>query len=248
MAYGRWPKYVSVAQKNAKAQKKIAALKKKGKTMTPVDIQGKVIARSFWGKAWCEHLEKFSDYSNRLPRGRTYVRNGSVCHLQISEGRIDAMVAGRNIYTVLIKIDALPKKQWKKIQAQCEGSINSVVELLQGRLSDDVMRTVTDTQDGLFPNPSEIRLGCNCPDWADLCKHLAAVLYGVGARLDEDPSLLFLLRGVDQHDLIADEININAGDASTELDGDLAGIFGIELDSAGLAEPVKAKAKAKAKA
>ena len=250
MAYGRWPKYVSVATRKAKAQKKIAALKKKGMSMLPVDIQGRAIARSFWGQAWCEHLEKFSDYKNRLPRGRTYVRNGSVCHLQISKGRIDAMVAGNHIYDISIKIDMLPKRQWKEIQKQCAGSISSVVELLQGKLSDSVMRTVTDQRTGLFPKPSEIHLNCNCPDWADLCKHLAAVLYGVGTRLDENPSLLFTLRGVDQRELVTDEVHVDTGEASSNVRGDLVDIFGIDLDDGPVSEMsavVKVPARGKTK-
>ena len=236
MSYGHWPAYVPVAQRRAQAKKQVTKLKKQGKDIQPVIIQGKTIAKTFWGKGWCKHLEQFSDYSNHLPRGRTYVRNGSVCHLQITKGKIEAIVSGSSLYNITIKIKPLAKKKWQKIQQQCSGQIGSMLELLQGKLSDNIMNIVTDPTEGLFPQPNEIDLNCDCPDWADLCKHLAAVLYGVGTRLDESPELLFLLRGVDQAQLIS-EIKIPTSRSKTQqtkkrqLIGDLDDIFGIELDS-----------------
>jgi len=236
MSYGHWPAYVPVAQRRATAQKQVTKLKKQGKDIQPVIIQGKTIAKTFWGKGWCKHLEQFSDYSNRLPRGRTYARNGSVCHLKITKGKIEAIVSGSSLYNITIKIKPLAKQKWQKIQQQCSGQIGSMLELLQGKLSDNIMKIVTDPIEGLFPQPNEIDLNCNCPDWADLCKHLAAVLYGVGARLDESPELLFLLRGVDQAQLIT-EIKIPTTGSKTkqtnkrQLKGDLDDIFGIELNA-----------------
>ncbi len=235
MSYGGWPPYVPVAQRRAKALKKMAKLKKKGKDIQPILIEGKTIAKTFWGKGWCKHLEQFSDYSNRLPRGRTYVRNGSVCHLKIHKGKIEAIVSGSEFYNITIKIQSLADKKWKKIQQQCSGQIGTMLELLQGKLSDRVMDVVTHPTEGLFPLSDEIKLDCNCPDWALLCKHLAAVLYGVGARLDEDPELLFLLRGVDHTDLITD-IKIPTTRSKEhhtrrrQLKGDLGNVFGIDLD------------------
>lgn len=259
MSYGGWGKYVSVAERKAKAQKKIKAMQKKGQQLQPVEISGRLIARSFWGKAWCEHLEQFSDYETRLPRGRTYVRNGSVFHLAISAGRIDALVMGSEKYRISVTIDALPKAKWQALKKRCAGSIGSLLELLQGKLSTEVMQAVTDTEQGLFPAPAEISLACDCPDWAELCKHLAAVLYGVGARLDESPELLFLLRQVNHEDLIDTQVELPASSVGESLSGDLADIFGIDLDDSPLPVAVptpavtskmkpKARAKAKAKA
>ena len=199
--YG-WRPYVSVAERRRKAAKKMDALRKKGVDVQPVEIAGRKIAKSFWGEAWCGHLESFSDFANRLPRGRTYVRNGSVCHLAVAKGRVEAKVSGSELYDVKIEITTLPHKQWSAIKGRCGGQIGSLLELLQGRLSDHVMAVVTDRQDGLFPSPKEISLKCSCPDWAVMCKHVAAVLYGVGARLDTKPELLFLLRGVNHEELI----------------------------------------------
>jgi len=236
--YGRWPKYVPVAQRHAKADKEMQKRNEKGWNVEPVTTEGRKIAHTFWGKAWCDHLEKFSDYDNRLPRGRTYVRNGSVRHLAILEGSIEAIVSGSEPYTINIDIAPLSAKKWKKVQSQCTGQIGSMLELLQGRFSDNVMSIVTDPENGLFPQPHEIKLDCDCPDWADMCKHIAAVLYGVGTRLDHQPELLFLLRNVDQEDLITAELDVapaTSGKGKRRLaTTDLSNLFDIEMD-----EPIK---------
>lgn len=230
-----WPPYVPVAEKRARAARQAQKLMKKGTRIDPVEIEGRTITRSFWGNGWCEHLESFSDYSNRLPRGRSYVRNGSVCHLEVLPGHIDALVSGSSLYSVSISIRELPARAWKEIKTRCAGQIGSMLELLQGKLSNEVMRIVTDREKGLFPGPREITFHCSCPDWAVMCKHVAAVLYGVGNRLDDRPELLFLLRGVDPEELIGAEIVLPA--AAAEGAGeflpeeDLGEIFGIELEA-----------------
>jgi uncharacterized Zn finger protein len=204
MAWGwGWRPYVPVGQRRAQAFLEMEKLRKKGENIQPVAIAGRQIARTFWGRSWCEHLEKFSDYENRLPRGRTYVRNGSVCHLEIKPGKIAAKVSGSDIYDVTISIKALAKAHWKRVRESCAGQVASLLELLQGKLSDHVMGVVTDRDKGLFPKPTEISMDCSCPDWAGMCKHVAAVMYGIGARFDEKPELLFLLRGVDHNELIS---------------------------------------------
>ena len=178
-----WRPYVPVAQRRARAAREMAKLaKKNGQTASPVLLDGRKIASTFWGKAWCDNLEAYSDYANRLPRGRTYVRNGSVVDLQISRGKVTARVSGSSLYRIEIKIKPLAASLWKSIQTECAGKIDSLMELLQGKLSSSVMQIVTRPEHGLFPTPKEIELDCSCPDWADLCKHVAASLYGVGAR------------------------------------------------------------------
>jgi len=230
-----WGRYVPVAERRAKALRKMNKLRKKGKDIQPVEIEGRTIARSFWGKGWCDHLESFSDYANRLPRGRTYVRNGSVCHLEIRPGRVEALVAGTSLYMVSIRIKKLKPAAWKAIKKKCSGQIGSMLELLQGKLSDQVMAVVTDRKDGLFPKPGEIELACSCPDWAVMCKHVASALYGVGSRLDTRPDLLFLLRDVDAQELIAAEMALPGAAAGiaddTLADDQLGAIFGIDLDT-----------------
>lgn len=229
MAYG-WRPYVSVAKRRENAAKKINTLRKKGIKIEPVNIDGKKITHTFWGNAWCEHMESLSDYANRLPRGRTYVRNGSVCHLSILEGEVKSIVSGSTLYNIDMEIKPLSSAHWKKIKKLCSGQIGSVLELLQGKLSDNIMEIVTHPDYGLFPSAKEIKLNCNCPDWADLCKHLAAALYGIGARLDESPELLFTLRGVDYNELISTNIHLPTASKRRRITGDIADVFGIELN------------------
>ena len=233
-----WRPYVPVAQRRAEAAKQMAKLAKSGHPVSPVKIEGRTIARTFWGKAWCENLESYSDYENRLPRGRTYIRNGSVVDLQIAKGAVTARVSGSELYKIDIKIKPLDKALWKRVQADCAGKIQSILELLQGKLSSAVMEIVTHPQNGLFPKPAEISMDCSCPDWADLCKHLAATLYGVGARLDQKPELLFLLRGVDPADLISQASAAQAVQQTAEAqaqpaiaESELSEVFGIEVDT-----------------
>lgn len=249
---GFYKPYVPVAERRRLAAKTVAGLAKNGEAVQPVAAatpRGK-IAASFWGQAWCEHLESYSDYVNRLPRGRTYLRNGSVLHLAIEQGAIKAMVMGSELYEQMVRIQPLPKSKWEALKERCQGKIGSLVELLQGKLSSEIMAIVTDRNGGLFPAPNEIRLDCSCPDWADLCKHLAAVLYGVGARLDECPELLFKLRGVDHTELIqADASALVTGQASSSGRRRLSvasvnDVFGIEM----VAEDVPVAAGGVAKA
>ena len=239
MSWGQqWEPYVSVGDKLNKAVRHAVQLAKKQKReREPVSIQGRAIAKTFWGKAWCDNLTAYQDYSNRLPRGATYVRNGSVVDLIIKPKKIEAVVAGSMPYTVKIDISELDKNRWKAIRSECSESIDSLLDLLSGRLSDGVMKQLTDQKTGLFPSPREIRMSCSCPDYSSCCKHLAAVMYGVGARLDNQPELLFLLRGVDHQELVsqaiaAGNLNRELSSGSGGLDSqDLGAIFGIELDN-----------------
>lgn len=247
MYYG-WKPYVSVAQRRAKAERHAAQMAKKGQALSPVTVE-RVIANTFWGKAWCDNLERYSDYSNRLPRGSTYVRNGSVIDLTIGAGTVTAQVMGSELYQIKVNITAVPAKQWEDIGAECAGTIDSLVELLQGRLSKGVMERICQPGKGLFPSPKEIKFDCSCPDWASMCKHVAAVFYGVGARLDQQPELLFTLRKVDAKELVARAGAGLAlpkpapGKAKVLDDSKIAGIFGIEMaETAQPAPPRKAVA------
>jgi uncharacterized Zn finger protein len=198
-----WRPYVPVAERRRKAEREMQKLKKKGHPVSPVVIEGRTIARTFWGKAWCDNLERYADFAYRLERGRSYVRNGSVVDLQLTPGEVAAIVSGSELYRVAVKVAAVPKARWTSICGDCAGAIDSLVELLQGRFSKGVMERICQQKTGLFPMPAEIEFSCSCPDWASMCKHVAAALYGIGARLDEKPELLFKLRRVDEKDLIA---------------------------------------------
>ncbi len=232
--FGSWAPYVPVAQRQRQAQQRLAALNKNGQGCQPVAVEGRSIARSFWGKAWCDNLESYSDYANRLPRGRSYLRNGSVIDLRIAPGKVHAMVCGSEVYRVEIGVQPLEATRWESIVRECSGQVASVIELLQGRLSKSVMQTVTRPGQGLFPQPRQITLRCSCPDAASMCKHVAAALYGVGTRLDSEPELLFRLRHADPLELIRQAGSLPAmapAAAPSAWDGaDLSALFGIDVE------------------
>jgi uncharacterized Zn finger protein len=246
-----WKPYVPVAQRRAQAARYAARLAKKEKrALAPVRPEGRAIANSFWGQAWCDNLEGYSDFANRLPRGRTYVRNGSVIDLAIERGQVRAIVSGSEIYRVRISIRTLAKPAWKCIKRDCSQSISSLIDLLQGRFDQGVMQRLTRPGDGLFPRPTEIEMDCTCPDWAGMCKHIAATLYGVGTRLDTAPELLFTLRNVDHLELISQAVaaeNLETSLAGSQdgalADSDLGELFGIEIDSTRAATKKPARQK-----
>lgn len=231
------------------ASKKIEQMKKKKKSLQPLDVSHlgrRDISSTFWGESWCKHLESFSDYENRLPRGRTYVRKGSIKHLAISKGKIDAIVIGNAKYLIDIKIKTIPKKKYEYIKNKCTGQISSLLELLGGHLSNEVMSVVTQKEEGLFPLPGEMTFQCSCPDWANMCKHIACTLYGVAVLLDKQPELLFELRGVNHEDLIQGEaiaaVNsaIQTGGKKRRFTGDMSEVFGMDFKSKGT-KPLKSK-------
>jgi uncharacterized Zn finger protein len=246
----QWPAYVTVAEQRQRAAKELARFRKRGREVAPVVVEGRKIARSFWGQSWCENLERYSDFASRLPRGRSYVSNGLVIDLQIAKGKIAAIVSGSELYEVEITIAPVVAKRWRAICSDCSGSIGSLVELLQGRLAKDVMDRVCRKGDGLFPAPTEIKLSCSCPDSARMCKHVAATLYGVGARLDESPRLIFALRGVDEGELLEgagqDLVASTSAPVAAKVlaDDDVAALFGLDMaetDNPSVPAPATAK-------
>jgi len=235
MGFWAFKPYVSVAARAVQAEKLVAKLRKKGEGIEPVRVEGRTISTSVWGKAWCNNLESYRDYEHRLPRGRSYLRNGSVIDLKVAKGSITAQVLGSELYDIKITIAPVAAPHWAAICQACSGGIASLVELLQGRLDKSVMDRVASKGDGLFPAPAEIKLSCSCPDWADMCKHVAAAMYGVGARLDTAPELLFVLRGVEAKDMIA-KASANLGRAKPAAakdkllaEDDMAALFGLDM-------------------
>jgi uncharacterized Zn finger protein len=251
MSYDGWSPYVSVAERRREAARAMEKLRKQGHPVAPVLIEGRTIARTFWGKAWCENLERYSDYANRLPRGRTYVRNGAVLDLQVSAGLVEARVSGSHIYQVRVKVKPVPGPQWQALCKDCGGAIASLVELLQGRFSKGVMERICRQGGGLFPVPEDINLSCSCPDGAYMCKHVAAVLYGIGARLDAQPELLFQLRGVDGSELLTQAasglaMSTPGPTVDRALEGeDLSELFGLEMGTVPVASTATVTKKAK---
>jgi uncharacterized Zn finger protein len=249
LMYFGWKPYVPVAARRQKAAMTAAKLAKKGQSLSPVTASRGAIAKSFWGKSWCENLERYSDYANRLPRGRTYLRNGSVIDLKIGAGEATAQVMGSSLYRIKVQISEVTGAHWQSIARDCARSIDTLVELLQGQLSASVMERITRPGSGLFPSPKEISFSCSCPDSAAMCKHVAATLYGIGARLDAEPQLLFGLRKVDAKELIAragegNALAQKAPRAERILDSSkLADVFGIDLPGVDPMSPAKPRSK-----
>ncbi|HBM16141.1 MAG TPA: hypothetical protein DD381_07370 [Lentisphaeria bacterium] len=204
--YG-YPEYESAAERREKAVRNLAKLQSKGKhgDLSPIVIEGTKIAKSWWGKAWCENLESYADYSNRIGRGRSYVKNGLVIDLKISKGLVTALVMGSSStpYKIEISIKTLESKVWSNLKEKLKNKFDSLQTLLCGEFPEDLKHVFSSKDFGFFPSPKEIKMDCSCPDYASLCKHLAAVLYGVGAKLDSKSELIFTLRGVDVNELTA---------------------------------------------
>lgn len=231
MAFREWKKYVPMAKRRQQGERERQRAGKQGQAMHPVRAEGRKLATTPWGLAWCRHIESFHDYVNRLPRGRTYLRNGSVIDVQVGTGEIRAKVMGSSLYEQRITIEPCAAKRWQGIVTRCGGQVGSLVELLEGRFPATLMTALTAEQDGLLPDLKQVAMSCSCPDWATLCKHLAAVLYGIGVRFDEDATLLFLLRGVDPNQLInVATLTTLPEPGGSELTGDLSAIFGVDLD------------------
>jgi uncharacterized Zn finger protein len=242
--WGRWPRYVPVAERRAKGQRHVAGLGKRGRALRPVAprTRGRALAATFWGRAWCDNLASYASLANRLDRGRSYLRHGLVLDLAIAAGAVTALVSGSEVYEVEVGIRPMTRARWTAVVKGCAGRIDSVVELLAGRLDDSVMAHVCRQGTGLFPTPAEISMACTCPDGAGggwLCKHVAAALYGVGVRLDEEPEMLFRLRGVDPGDLLARAAAGLAAGTPRARSGRravaserLTAVFGIDLDAA----------------
>jgi uncharacterized Zn finger protein len=236
--YSGYKPYKPVAAKKADARQKLAKLKKQNPDISPVVIEGRKIAVTWWGAAWNKNLESYADFANRIGRGRSYVKNGMVLDLQIGPGVVTAMVSGsrKNPYEVEINIDKLSERRWQNIVNQCSRRIAGISDLVEGKFPEDLAEIFLKQELGLFPAPSEIHLDCSCPDWARMCKHVAAALYGVGARLDQDPMLFFTLRGIDFSELLKksvdekiDSMLKNAGKKSARTidDADITGLFGL---------------------
>ena len=247
-----WWSYEDVKEQKKRLEREIAKRVKRGERFEVLSApEGqKKLCTTFWGLAWCRNLESYQQYESRLPRGRSYLRQGKVYNLEITPGKLSAVVAGSELYDASVSIKPLPDQQWHEIVQSSAGQVSSMLDLLSGKLGDGLMKVLTDPQDGLFPKPKEIRFDCSCPDYADMCKHVSAIRYGVGVMLDSKPELLFTLRGVDQAELLANASSITMGDldTGTELgDTDLSALFGIdlgELPSEELLPPMPEKKKA----
>ena len=229
MSYFYTP-YVNKATKQKNAAKETDKMRKNGIKVSPIVIEGRTIAKSVWGKAWCDALESHADYESRLARGRTYARNGSIVHLEATQNKVTAKVAGSSLYTVDIDFTELAHEKWKSVKERCKGQVSSLVDLLAGKVPATVMTVVSEKNQGLFPSPGQMKFGCSCPDWASMCKHVAAVLYGVGSRLDSEPELIFSLRGVNHLELLPEMKDVVGKSKKNALsEYEIGDVFGIDI-------------------
>lgn len=239
--YDGFPEYVPVARRKQKAEQAVAKLKKKDASIAPVVITGRTITKTWWGKSWSSNLESYADYANRIDRGRSYVRHGAVLDLKITEGKVAALVQGSSAkpYRVDIMLAPLSKETWDAVVKACVGKIGSLQELVEGKFPKELTELFTIKGKGLFPAPKEITLNCSCPDSAKMCKHVAAALYGIGARFDEDAALFFALRGVRVEELISESLAQKSQSLlgkpkgrrrQVVADADISKVFGIDVD------------------
>lgn len=249
--YYDFPQYISVAQRKVQAEKARKKLEKSGRKLDPVTVteKGRRLCRSWWGNAWTENLSRFSDYDNRLPRGRSYLRNGAVIDLEIARGQISALVQGTRLYNISIDIKPLRPDIWKSLIEDCSANITSLVDLMAGRFTDPVMNRLIRSSDGLFPEKKEISFTCSCPDYAGMCKHVAAAMMGIGVRFDDDPTLFFKLRGVDPQEIVTamtgSLTTLDTAVAGDELfeagSTDLTALFDIDLEPTPSPKPAARK-------
>lgn len=228
------PTVTELRRNTLASQKKAQA---KGQRLEPVIIQGRTIAKSWWGQAWCRNLERYADYASRLERGKRYVKSGTVLDLKIQKGKILAKVQGtrKTPYKVEIRISPLSEEKCETILKKCGRRIDTLEALIAGNFPKELKELFLE-EDGLFPTPREISFTCSCPDWALMCKHVAAALYGVGARLDEQPTLFFELRGIEIGHFVdvalenkVEAMLANAQKPSQRImdEADLSALFGI---------------------
>jgi uncharacterized Zn finger protein len=239
-----WYYFPDAKEAKARIKQEIAKRQKKGEPFKVLEAPSgnTKLVKTFWGKAWNGNLESYRDYEYRLPRGRSYLRQGNVYNLRIQHGKVTSVVAGSELYDVSVTIAPLTKGHWSAIKERCEGQVASMLDLLGGKLGDGVLTIITDPERGLFPKPKEIKFSCSCPDHADMCKHVAATLYGVGVKLDTQPDLFFILRSVDPTELISTNAITAPATGDAALEGeDLSALFGIELDAPAEELPPPAK-------
>lgn len=163
----------------------------------------KNICNSWWGNAWCKNLERYADCNNRIDRGKSYLKNNMVIDLKINGGEIYAKVQGsrKTPYTVKITIDPIDEKKRLRIEEQATGKIQNLEALINGTFPEE-LKDIFFQNDGLFPSLKEIHFNCSCPDFARMCKHVSAALFGVGIRLDKNPIYFFQMRGINIDDFV----------------------------------------------
>ena len=202
--YGDYYRQPTMAELGQKARASAAQLERKGRMLTPALVEGRTIARTWWGKAWVSNIERYADFSNRVGRGKRYVRAGCVIDLQVSKSRIEAVVQGsrKKPYEVSVYIEPMGDEAFAALLERCSTRADSLESLVAGDFPQEMKNQLTAGRDGIFPAPALVRFDCSCPDSALMCKHIAAAIMGVAPLLDANPLLLFELRGINTQDLV----------------------------------------------
>ncbi len=215
-------------------KKKIATFLKENNddSSLPVTVKShRKICQNYWGEAWCRYVSVYDDYGYRLGPGRSYVRAGAVVHLEIEQGKVSAKVLGSSLYEVEIDVSPLDKDSLKEMLSDEVTGISSMVDLLEGKIPDSMSQSLLCPEGGLFPQSTDIKFSCTCTDYATMCKHVGATLYGIGVRFDEDPHLFFHLRGVDPRILVQKGVAENSlQESNSENHQELGELFGIDWE------------------
>lgn len=178
----------------------------------PIPVEDGIRVRSrrgtfgatWWGKRWIQVLEGFG-WSARLQRGRSYARKGQVRDFRLASGKVLATVQGSRPrpYRVSISLSPLPEPAWRKVVERLGSRAAFTAQLLDGEMPTDIEEVFREAGLPLFPDSDRgFRAECNCPDWANPCKHIAAVHYVLSEAFDRDPFLLFSLRGKGREELL----------------------------------------------
>ncbi len=204
MSFYDYGYYETKAEKRRRIGEKLERLRKTDPNIAPLTIEGNTLAKSWWGKAWGKNLESYADYKSRLSRGKNYVKQGAILDLKIEEGKVNSKISGSGskIYDCEIHIERLSDERLKKILEHCQNKISTLDALLTGDFSEELLELFQDKSYGLFPSPDEISFRCDCPDVANICKHVAATLYAIGTKFDDDPMFFFELRQIESENLI----------------------------------------------
>ena len=229
-----WSESSEDVQTQESALLEIERRRERGEVYTKLDTKtGTKLASNFWAQSWQRHLATFEHYAGRLSRGRTCLRKGLVYNYELKAGEVRAEVAGAALFEVVVRVRQMEPSQWAALVSCCAGRIGSTLDLLAGRLSDEVLATLTAPDGGLFPEARDVQIVCSCTDHADVCEHGAAVLYAIGLGFDHDPASFFRLRGVEIGDLIhgaGSTLGSGGSGANVIPDSGLQSVFGIEIE------------------
>lgn len=219
---------MTYAELKKRAVARLNELREEGEELHPVVADSRKLASHFWGSAWMKQLALCEAGGLALSPGRSLLRHSCVLDLSVSGGHIAAKVMGEYVYDVIVDVAPLRDEALDELRYACSRRVSSLTALLEGKLDEDLLHLLCRSEGGLLPSPEEWRMGCTCPDWGEPCPHEAAAVYAAGVLVDDDPSLLFQLRGIRPEDLLATDC-IQCEETNFDAKS-LESLFGIEID------------------